>query len=283
MNVSELLKIGYDKLKKQDIDTYMLDTQLILCKVLNVDKLFIIINRDFEVEEALKAEYIKLIELREKKMPVKYILGNAEFMGIDFIVKEGVLIPRGDTEILVEEALKEIDEKGYETICDVCSGSGAIGISIAYYRRNSKITCYDISDIALDVASENIKKHQLQDRVEVRKSDLLQTAMENRQKFDMIVSNPPYIKRAVIDTLMEDVKNYEPFIALCGGEDGLDFYRTLVRESKELLNKEGALLFEIGYDQGKEVMELLIEAGFHKVKCIKDLAKNDRVVTGKLI
>lgn len=283
MKIQELLKFGYDTLKKVNIDTYMLDTQLILAEVLKVDKLFIITNRDMTVEDKIADEYIRLIKLREKKMPVKYIIKQAEFMGIDFFIKEGVLIPRGDTEILVEETLKEIKINSYKNICDVCCGSGAIGVAIAYYEEATNVICYDISDIALEVTKENVNKHKLNHRIEVNKSDLLSDAIKNKEKFDVVVSNPPYIKKDIIDTLMEDVKNYEPFIALCGGEDGLYFYRKLVIQSKEILNIGGTLLFEIGYDQKEEVMKLMKDSGFKDVICIKDLSGNDRVVKGKLI
>jgi len=281
MNIQELLKLGYELLKKVNIETYMIDSQLILCKVLNVDKLFIITNRGSKVEEKEIKEYVRLVKLREKKMPVKYILQNAEFMGINFFVKEGVLIPRMDTEILVEEAIEEIKGNNYKEICDVCCGSGAIGISLSNYIKEANVICYDISDIAIEVTEKNINMLGLNDRVEVHQSDLLNEAIEKNRKFDIIVANPPYIKESVIDTLMEDVKDYEPFIALSGGEDGLFFYRKLVVQSKKLLNHGGSLIFEIGYDQKEAVMNIMEKNGFESVTCIKDLSGNDRVVKGR--
>ena len=281
MNIQELLKLGYELLKKVNIETYMIDSQLILCKVLNVDKLFIITNRGSKVEEKEIKEYVRLIKLREKKMPVKYILQNAEFMGINFFVKEGVLIPRMDTEILVEEAIEEIKGNNYKEICDVCCGSGAIGISLSNYIKEANVICYDISDIAIEVTEKNINMLGLNDRVKVYHSDLLNEAIEKNRKFDIIVANPPYIKESVIDTLMEDVKDYEPFIALSGGEDGLFFYRKLVIQSKKLLNHGGSLIFEIGYDQKDAVMNIMEENSFKSVTCIKDLSGNDRVVKGR--
>jgi len=281
MNIQELLKFGYELLKKVNIETYMIDSQLILCKVLNVDKLFIITNRGFKVEEKEINEYVRLLKLREKKMPVKYILQNAEFMGINFFVKEGVLIPRMDTEILVEEAIEEIKGNNYKEICDVCCGSGAIGISLSNYIKEANVICYDISDIAIEVTEKNINMLGLNDRVEVHQSDLLNEAIEKNRKFDIIVANPPYIKESVIDTLMEDVKDYEPFIALSGGEDGLFFYRKLVIQSKKLLNHGGSLIFEIGYDQKEAVMNIMEENSFKNITCIKDLSGNDRVVKGR--
>ena len=282
MNIGEVLKYAYDILKKENIDTYMLDAQLLLQKVLKKDKLFIILNRNETLSKDEEEEFLKLINLRKDKMPVKYILGECEFMGLNFYVKEGVLIPRADTEILVEEVIKEIKENNYNRICDVCCGSGAIGVSIGKYIENSTVDCYDISDIAIEVTGKNIERFSLKDRVTVEKSDLLTVSIKQNKKFDVIVSNPPYIKEEVIPTLMEDVKDYEPYIALCGGIDGLDFYRKITNQSLEILENDGLLAFEIGYDQGEAVKELLIENGFTDVRVINDLAGLNRVVIGKI-
>ncbi|GAB6149612.1 peptide chain release factor N(5)-glutamine methyltransferase [Clostridium novyi] len=282
MNIGEVLKYAYDILKKENIDTYMLDAQLLLQKVLKKDKLFIILNRNEILSKDEEEEFLKLINLRKDKMPVKYILGECEFMGLNFYVKEGVLIPRADTEILVEEVIKEIKENNYNRICDVCCGSGAIGVSIGKYMENSTVDCYDISDMAIEVTGKNIERFLLKDRLTVEKSDLLTVAIKQNKKFDVIVSNPPYIKEEVIPTLMEDVKDYEPYIALCGGIDGLDFYRKITVQSLEILENNGLLAFEIGYDQGEAVKELLIESGFTDVKVINDLAGLNRVVIGKI-
>lgn len=282
MNIGEVLKYAYDILKKENIDTYMLDAQLLLQKVLKKDKLFIILNRNETLSKDEEEEFLKLINLRKDKMPVKYILGECEFMGLNFYVKEGVLIPRADTEILVEEVIKEIKENNYNRICDVCCGSGAIGVSIGKYIENSTVDCYDISDIAIEVTGKNIERFLLKDRLTVEKSDLLTVAIKQNKKFDVIVSNPPYIKEEVIPTLMEDVKDYEPYIALCGGIDGLDFYRKITNQSLEILENNGLLAFEIGYDQEEEIKELLIENGFTDVRVINDLAGLNRVVIGKI-
>lgn len=282
MNIGEVLKYAYDILKKENIDTYMLDAQLLLQKVLKKDKLFIILNRNETLSKDEEEEFLKLINLRKNKMPVKYILGECEFMGLNFYVKEGVLIPRADTEILVEEVIKEIKENNYNRICDVCCGSGAIGVSIGKYIENATVDCYDISDIAIEVTGKNIERFLLKDRVTVEKSDLLTVAIKQNKKFDVIVSNPPYIKEEVIPTLMEDVKDYEPYIALCGGIDGLDFYRKITNQSLKILENNGLLAFEIGYDQGEAVKELLIENGFTDIRVINDLAGLNRVVIGKM-
>ncbi|MCY6355498.1 peptide chain release factor N(5)-glutamine methyltransferase [Clostridium sp. ZS2-4] len=282
MKIGELLIKGYNVLKCENIETYMLDTQLLLQKVLKKDKLFIMLNRELEVDEGDIKEYFRLIELRKNKMPIKYILEECEFMGINFNVREGVLIPRGDTEILVEEALDKIKQNNYIDICDVCCGSGAIGISIGEILENTRIYCYDISDTAYEVTLENINKFNLEDRIKIYKSDLLEEAIESERRFDVVLSNPPYIRKDVIPTLMEDVKNYEPYIALCGGDDGLEFYKKITKQSLKILKQGGMIGFEIGHDQKEDVYNILMGNGFEEIRCIKDLAGLDRVVTGIL-
>jgi release factor glutamine methyltransferase len=269
-------------LKKANIDSYRLDSQLILSKVINKDKLFILVNRDWEVEYKLVDEFLSLVNKRKNKMPVKYILNECEFMGLDFWVEEGVLIPRPDTEILVEKAIEEIKENKLKKICDVCCGSGVIGLSLAKLLEDLDVSLFDISEKAIEVTKKNIFKLDLENKAKVYYSDLLKEAKINNMKFDMILSNPPYIRKDVIPTLMEDVKDYEPVIALDGGEDGLDFYHRITLDSKEILNEDGMIIYEIGHDQKEDVMKILVENGFHQVECLKDLAGNDRVVIGRL-
>lgn len=283
MNIGEILLRAYEALKEVQIESYLLDSKLLLSKVLNKDKLFIMLNRDFNLNHQQENEFLGLIELRKSKMPIKYILGECEFMGMDFIVRPGVLIPRPDTEILVEEVIKHINEKGYTAICDVCSGSGAIGIAIAKFIKSTKVTLYDISEEALTVSKLNIERFDLDKRVSVEFSDLLKVAIDKNNKFQVIVSNPPYIREAVIPTLMEDVRDYEPYIALSGGVDGLEFYRQITEESLLVLEPGGLLAFEIGYDQREEVKDILLKAGFDAIECIKDLSGNDRVIIATLV
>ncbi len=282
MNINEVLIKGYDILKNVNIDSYIIDAQLLLCKVLNVEKLYIIMNRSEALPEEKEKEFFQLVEKRREKMPMGYILGNVEFMGIDFFVKEGVLIPRPDTETLVEECISLINENHIDKICDMCCGSGAIGISIAKHVLESKIWLYDISQVALQVTKENIENLQLSQRVSVSKSDLFETPMNENLKFNMIVSNPPYIKEEIIPTLMEDVKSYEPHLALSGGEDGLNFYRRICSEGKDLLYPKGYMCFEIGYDEEKEVRDIMTQQGFQNIYSLKDLGGNYRVVIGRL-
>ncbi|SHK64349.1 protein-(glutamine-N5) methyltransferase, release factor-specific [Clostridium cavendishii DSM 21758] len=280
--VDELLKYGNDELKKALIESFNLDTQLLLGNVLKKEKLWIITNRDFEVDKEEENKFKELIKLRKSKMPMKYILEETEFMGINLTIKNGVLIPRPDTEVLVEEVLSKIPEDKEMEICDLCSGSGAIGIALASFRKKIKVNLLDIEKIPEEVSNINITKLKLSDRVEFIFSDLLKEAIEENKKYDIIVSNPPYIRDEVIPTLMDDVKDYEPYVALSGGEDGLVFYRRIVDESVEVLKPGGMLAFEIGHDQGEDVKRLMEDRGYQNLRIVKDLAGLDRVVIGNL-
>ncbi len=280
MAIGDLLNKGNNILKNAGIDSYLLDSQLLLAKVLNKDKLYVITNRDEVLEKVLVEKYISLINLRKDKMPVKYILEECEFMGLDLYIKPGVLIPRPDTEILVETVIEDIKDKGYTKLCDLCSGSGAIGIAIASLVNNVDVECFDISPIAEEVNVRNIERLGLQERVAFRHSDLLEEAIKDNIKFDVIVSNPPYISEEEIDNLMDDVKKYEPRLALSGGEDGLTFYRKIADQAINCLIDGGLLAFEIGYDQREAVEKIMEERGFKNIQCLKDLAGNDRVVKG---
>lgn len=276
--VNELLKYGYNFLKNKRIYSYNLDTQLLLGKAIDKDRLFVLMNGNYKVTEEEAEEYYNYLKLRGEKMPVKYILGECEFMGINFMVKPGVLIPRPDTESLVEQALKEISKNKLHDICDLCCGTGAIGISLAKFMEHIDVTCCDISDIACEVTKQNIKRYDLDKKVNVIKSNLLDYFISNGIKFDMIVCNPPYIKEGLINDLMEDVKNYEPHEALDGGKDGLEFYRKIVKNSLNVLGKNGIIVFEIGYDQKRDVTKILMQFKFKNIICIKDLAGKDRVI-----
>jgi release factor glutamine methyltransferase len=278
--IGALLICGYEKLKNAGIESYQIDSQILLSKVMDKDRIYILTHRDMPVGEDAAEEYMKLIELREKKMPIKYMLGECEFMGYVFKVREGVLIPRPDTEVLVENVISRVKERGYKRICDVCTGSGIIGITVAKECEETEVLCLDISSVALETAMENAKNLGVSERVEVVFSDLLGYALERELRFDVIVSNPPYIRTSDIGGLMADVKEYEPFEALCGGEDGLEFYRKITEQSMMLLRKDGMLAFEIGYDQRDDVMNILAEKGFGNIATAKDLSGNDRVVLG---
>jgi release factor-specific protein-(glutamine-N5) methyltransferase len=276
--IEDLINSGTVTLKDKGIDTARLDAELLLGSVIEKERVYLITHKEEEVSEEDTKKYFDLIEKRRNKMPVKYILNKCEFMGLNLYVEEGVLIPRDDTEILVEEVLKLIDESEEKYICDLCSGSGAIGIALASFRQNIKVDLIDYYPIPEKVSLINIQKTNLENRVTFVKSDLLEKPIEEKKIYDIIVSNPPYIEEEEISKLMEDVKNYEPHTALSGGIDGLDFYKKIISQSREVLRTYGILAFEIGYNQGESVKSLMEENYFKDVRVIKDFAGLDRIV-----
>ncbi|MVX63893.1 peptide chain release factor N(5)-glutamine methyltransferase [Clostridium chromiireducens] len=279
-SIEELINAGASTLKESGIDTARLDAELLLGNIIGESRIYLITHKEEEVSADNAERYFKFIEKRRNKMPVKYILNKCEFMGIDYHVEEGVLIPRDDTEILVDEVLKSIRENEEKQVCDLCCGSGAIGIALAHYRQNIKVDLIDYYPIPEKVSLINIKKNKMEDRAVFIKSDLLEKPIEDKRMYDIIVSNPPYIEAEEIDKLMDDVKNYEPHTALDGGTDGLDFYRKIIDQSQYVLKQSGILAFEIGYNQGEAVKLLMEEHNFEDIKVIKDFASLDRIVIG---
>lgn len=280
--IEELLNSGTSVLKENKIDTARLDAELLLGYIIGKERIYLITHKEELINKEEADKYYELIEKRRKRMPVKYILKECEFMGIDFYVEEGVLIPRGDTEILVDEVLKHINKEDKKEVCDLCCGSGAIGIALASLRENIHVDLIDYYPIPEKVTLINIEKHNLKDRVKFIKSDLLDELILQNKKYDILVSNPPYIEDSEIEKLMDDVQKYEPHTALKGGEDGLDFYKKIVEKSSMVLKKNGILAFEIGYNQGEAVKKLMEDSNYINVKIVKDLAGLDRVVIGEL-
>lgn len=279
MKMFELIKEACNMLNGFDLP--QLDAEVILSYVLNKDKIYIYINRDMEISEETAQEFFKLIERRKNGEPVQYIVGRQEFMSLDFMVTPGVLIPRGDTEVLVEEALKNMHNMKKPIVVDVGCGSGAIAVSIAKYKEDARVFALDIMDTPLEITETNAEKNGVLDRLHIIKSDMLKSLDKNLyNSVDVIISNPPYIREDVIPTLMREVKDYEPYTALSGGEDGLFFYREITKQSLNFIKRGGFIAYEIGYDQGDKVKSILEENGFCNINCTKDLAGHDRVVTG---
>ena len=275
MTFREAMCFGEEKLNIAGIVDAKHDAWLLLTFICKIDRTFYYVHMDEDMSAEQVAEYENVLNKRAEHVPLQYITGEQEFMGIPFHVNDAVLIPRQDTETLVSEALKVI--KPGMKVLDMCTGSGCILISILKNIVDVQGFGYDISKQAINVAKENAKLNNVLATFE--RSDLFDDVSDT---FDVIVSNPPYIPTEVIGGLMPEVAVYEPMQALDGKEDGLHFYRRIVAEASKYLNPEGKLLFEIGHDQGESVSTLMKEAGFQDVKVIKDLAGNDRVVTGGL-
>ncbi|NLY77150.1 MAG: peptide chain release factor N(5)-glutamine methyltransferase [Tissierellia bacterium] len=281
MEINELLKIGVDRIKGRQYGNPVLEATLLLGKLLNVDKVYIYTHGREQVPEEIVEKYMEAIEKRSKGYPIQYIIKEREFMDLNFYIEEGVLIPRPDTEIIVEYILEYIDRKHLQEqlyVLDIGIGSGAIGLSIAYHRKNTYVYGVDISPQALKVASINRNRFGLEN-VKIIESDLFEN-ISNDIRFHIIVSNPPYIPTEDINSLQEEVKNYEPRLALDGGKEGMDYYRKIIPESKKFLREDGLLIFEIGYDQGPQVKGIMIEEGFKDIEILKDLQGLDRAVLG---
>ena len=282
MTIREIL-IKYSEELKEISSTPRLDVEILLQKVLgDVDRLYIHLNLDKSLNEEEQNVFLKLIEERLNNRPIAYIVGNREFMGLDFYVQEGVLIPRPDTEILVEEIIKIGKNKENIEILDIGTGSGAITVSLAKYLDNANITSVDISDIALQIGKKNAISNDVSNKIEFIKSDLF-TSIDKNKRFDIIVSNPPYIRRDVMDTLDKQVKDYEPYTALEGGDDGLDFYRKITEQAKVYLKVNGILAYEVGHDQSEDVSKLMDMNGYTNIYTMKDLQGIDRVVIGTIL
>ena len=268
----ELLKKGENELLASDISDAAIDAWYLFEYVTDMSRASFFIRRNEEIPEEQANAYIEVIEKRKKRIPLQHITGKQEFMGLDFFVNENVLVPRQDTECLVENVISYANDK---KILDMCTGSGCIIISVKKFVQTAECTGADISEKALETALKNADLNNVP--VSFIKSDMFENISE---KYDIIVSNPPYIKACEIEGLMDDVKLYEPHVALDGGEDGLIFYRRIIEESRLTLNENGILAFEIGHDQGLDVRILMEEAGFSNVKLVKDLAGLDRVLLG---
>ncbi|HHT96390.1 MAG TPA: peptide chain release factor N(5)-glutamine methyltransferase [Clostridiales bacterium] len=266
----ELLKSGEEYLLDSGIEDAKTDAWQLLSHVFKIDRIYFLINQQEKVDKRLYNNYIELILQRSKKTPLQYIIGHVEFMGINIKVTKDVLIPRQETEILVNKVLEVSSNK---TVLDMCTGSACIIVSLAKLGNILKGVGVDISAQALEVARKNAQNNGVD--IDFIQSDLFNNIND---KFDIIVSNPPYIPTLDIEELMPEVRENEPRIALDGLEDGLDFYRRIINQLDYYLNEQGHIFFEIGYNQGLDVYNMLIDKKFKEVEIIKDLSGFNRIV-----
>ena len=284
MKQGELINEGSKRLFDCDVPDYRTDAELLWQYVSGKDMAHMILDADMEADYDLADRYMALIEKRCTRYPLQYITGTQNFMGYDFATSENVLIPRQDTETLVCQALDILAQMRQKVVpgqvirvLDLCCGTGCIGLSIKLAHPDIELTLADISDAAIDLAGQNADTYHID--CNIIQSDLFQNIDYG---YDMIVSNPPYIRSAVIDGLMPEVRDFEPRLALDGADDGLLYYRKIIKEAGEFLKNGGYLLFEIGNDQASEVLQLLVDAHFTAYGCIRDLSGNDRVVIAGL-
>lgn len=274
-NLREVYTEGKNRLQKAGVQSYEFDARQLLFFVFSIDANQYLLNQSMplsEEEEKKVNSYFEAIQKRSEKIPLQYITGEQNFCGLDFYVNENVLIPRLDTEVLVEKIL-EYEEPG-QRVMDMCTGSGCIAITLQKLG-GFQVMAVDISEEALTLARKNAQRNQAQ--VTFFQSNMFEQ-LSNTSKVDVIVSNPPYIESKVVDELDDEVKKYEPRLALDGMEDGLHFYRILAREGKRFLNEGGRLYIEIGFDQAEAVKEIFGAQGFLDIQVYKDLAGLDRVV-----
>lgn len=280
MTIMEAIKKGMIELKNGNIESPKLKARLLMQFILNQTRQYVIVNDMKELGTIKEKQYFEVIKKLRQGIPLEHITHQKEFMKLNFFVDEHVLIPRQDTEILVEEVISIAQKTKAKKILDLCTGSGAIAISLAKYIPESDITAVDISNDALKIAKKNARSNNVENQITFVNSDMFTNLNEN--KFDIIVSNPPYIKRDIIEGLDKEVKN-EPYIALDGGEDGLDFYRDIIKQSYQYLKYNGYLCLEIGFDQKIDIIELIEnEEKFEHTYSKKDLYDNDRVIVTQI-
>ena len=288
MTLEEVYKYGTSRLEEAGIEYPSVDAFYLLEYAAKIDKTKYLFYKEHEITESNFNQYKELIDKRCTRIPYQYIIGFADFMGLTYEVNPDVLIPRLDTEVLGQEALKIV---GFEAqVLDMCTGSGCIGISLKRYRPDLFVTCSDISHKALNVARKNAAHQHLELANETGSMEMgirlvegdLFEPFDEDEKFDCIVCNPPYVTEAEYRDLMPEVKNHEPVLALIAGEDGLDIYRRLTKDAPVHLKEKGNLIMEIGAGQAQAVTALMEEAGFKDITVIKDLAELYRVVKGHI-
>ena len=282
MLISEAMEKGRIELKSNNIELPKLKSRLLMQYVLGQNRQYVIVHDDEKLEKNMEEKYFANIKKIKEGTPIEHITHQKEFMKLNFYVDSDVLIPRQDTEILVEEVIDIARQINAKRILDLCTGSGAIAVSLAKYLPNVEVTASDISKNALEIANKNAIANEVKDRINFIQSDLFENIIP--EKYDIIVSNPPYIKRKEIKKLDAQVKK-EPNIALDGGTDGLDFYRSIINDAYLYLKYGGYLCFEIGFDQRKEVQNLIEQNSeyYKQTYSKKDLYDKDRIVVTRLL
>ena len=281
MTYRECYEQGCRTLQAAGIEEAILDARLLLEAVCGTDRNDLLVHGEQPVAPQAEEKYLNWIRQRAEHIPLQQLTGEQDFMGLTFSVNEHVLIPRQDTEILVEEVLKELHDG--MRVLDMCTGSGCILLSLMHYSNDCEGLGVDLSAEALEVAERNVLKvltPEKAEHVQFLQSDLFEKLEE---KFEIIVSNPPYIASAEVEKLMPEVRDHEPRMALDGTEDGLYFYRRIIKEAGKHLVSSGMLFFEIGYDQGQAVSELMRTQGYREVQVVQDYAGLDRVVFGTYV
>ncbi len=283
LTVLESIKLSTEYLGKKGIESPRVNAELLLAEILNCKQLDLYLSFDKPLKENEILKYREWIVRRGKYEPLQYIIGRTEFYGLTFYVNSNVLIPRQETEILVETILQDCKEKERYNILDIGTGSGNIAVSLAKHLPNSVITAIDISDSALSLAQKNAEENCVKGIIQFKNIDITSPncLKHLNSKFDIVVSNPPYVSLEEYQTLQKEIIDYEPAASVTDGEDGYKFYRIITRLVIELLSSSGKLYFELGKDQAEEVKLILSENGFKNIQTFKDYLNVERVIIGE--
>ena len=280
MNIENALNIANDILKNNCNSSYQLDSELLMSKIFQKDRKFIILNSKKILSEEKFDQFYNLVKKRSKGEPIAYLLNKKDFWNYEFYIDKGILIPRPDSEIIIEQILRITEHKNNLRILDIGVGSGCLLLSVLKEKKNFRGVGIDISKKCIDISNINASRLEISKRVKFFKSDV-----DNFRfgKYDLIISNPPYIKKLDFNNLNRDVINFEPRLALYGGLDGISEIRKVINKSSELIKKNGKFILEIAYDQKNKIIKLLRNKGFYINQVLKDLANNDRCIVSTKI
>ena len=282
ITVLEVIKLSTEYLEKKGVESPRANAEILLAEILNCKRLELYLAFDKPLAEIEIQTYREAIRKRGLRIPLQYIVGNVEFYGLKLIVNENVLIPRAETELLVEQIINEADKNSELKILDIGVGSGNISLSLLKYLSNIKIVAIDISENALQVAKQNAELNLLEDRIDLKLVDILNDDLDQLGKFDLIVSNPPYVSEKDFEALEPELNLCEPRIALTDSSDGFTFYNKIISSSKMLFNNGGKLYFEMGKDQHNIISNLMEKAEFANIKITKDYSGIERIICGEL-
>jgi release factor glutamine methyltransferase len=282
ITVLEVIKLSTEYLQKKGVESPRANAEILLAEILKCKRLELYLAFDKPLAENEVQIYREAIRKRGLRIPLQYIVGNVEFYGLNLIVNENVLIPRPETELLIEKIIKDSDKSTDLNILDVGVGSGNISLSLSKNLPNSKVLAIDISKSALDVAHQNAEINSLQDKVDFKLFDIMNGDLNSLGKFDLIVSNPPYVSENDFESLEPELKNHEPKIALTDNSDGMSFYKHIIEVSDQLLNKPGKIYFELGMDHSTQVQKYFEQNNFNSIQVIKDYSGIDRIICGEL-
>lgn len=282
ITVLEVIKLSTDYLQKKGVESPRANAEILLADILKCKRLDLYLSFDKPLAENEVQIYREAIRKRGLRMPLQYIIGNVEFYGLKLLVNENVLIPRPETELLVEKIINESDKSANLKILDIGVGSGNISLALLKNLPNSNVVAIDVSENALNVAEQNAGLNLVQDKIEFKMFDILIDDLNTLGKFDMIVSNPPYVSGTDFDNLEPELKIHEPRIALTDNSSGVSFYKRIIEIAEQILNKQGKVYFELGMGQSTQVQKFFEQSNFKNIEVTKDFSGIDRIICGEL-